>query len=174
MTTVAPPRRRPAAAVVAPVLAAVLIGTGVVAVRDLFVSQGWTTGTTWIGSVLESLDGLTATWWVVAIGVALALVGLVLVIVALKPRRLSHQETALSGDVWIDDAAIGSLASSAAEETPGAAGATARVTRRRVSVTVQSHDPHINEQVETAVRRRLDGFTDRPVRVTIEKVKDDA
>lgn len=174
MTTIAPPRRRPAASVVAPVIAVLFIAAAVVTVRDLAVSQSWTTGSTWTGSVVDSVDGLTATWWVVAAGIVLALIGLLLVVLAVKPRRRSHHATALSGDVWVTSSALSAVAVSAAEETPGVADATARIKRGRVAVTVQSHETDIQSEVEENVSRRLEGFTDRSVVVKLERVSEDA
>lgn len=174
MSTVAPPRSRPGALAVGPIIAVAFIAIAVVAVQNLAVVQGWTSGTSWTTATADAVDGLTATWWVVAIGVVLALIGLWLVIVALKPRGRSHLETALDGDIWLTESAVSALAVSAAEDVASVASATAKVSRRKVSVTAQSNDPESRSTVEQQVRQRLEGFSDRPVNVTIERVKDDA
>jgi hypothetical protein len=172
--TVSPPKGRPAASGLALVLGVALIGVGVVAVHDLAVDRGWATGSSWTGSALDSLDGLTAGAGVVAAGIALALVGLLVLVAAVKPAPRTHLATPGEADLWVTAAAVRALAVGAAEDTAGVESARARLRRGRLSVTAQSDDPGADRLVEAAVRASLAGLTTHDIVVTTEKVKHDS
>lgn len=174
MSTVPAPKVRPAAAVTSGLVAVSFIAVGVVAVRDLTVAQGWEKGTTWTGSVVDRLDGLTASGAVLAVGIALIVIGLWWVLLALVPASRSHHATHLDADVWISSNALAAVAVSAAESTTGVAVAEAKVRRKRIVVAVQSDRDDVGPAVETAVTARLAGLSERPVKVTTEKVKHDS
>jgi hypothetical protein len=170
----APPRGRPAASGVSLVLAVALVSVAVVSVHDLAVERGWTGGPSWTGSLVDDLDGLTAGTGVVVAGVVLAVVGLLLVLSALKPAPRTHVATPGETDVWVTRRAVRAVAVGAAEDTGGVLEASARHRRGRVVVTVQSDHADIVPAVETSVREALAGLTTDDVVVTTEKVKHDA
>lgn len=172
--TVSSPKGRPAASGVSLVLGVALVGVAVVAVQDLAVDRGWATGPSWTGSALDSLDGLTAGAGVVAAGIALALVGLLVLVAAVKPSPSTHQPAPGEADVWVTPRAVRALAVGAAEDTAGVESARARLRRGRLSVTVQSDRPDADSAVEASVRESLAGLTDHDIVVTTEKVKHDS
>ncbi len=158
-----PPRARPAAVVVAPVLALVLIAVAVVAVRDLALTQGWAAGTPWAPSLLDGLDGLSPSAGLAAAGTLVALTGLVLVWLGLKPGRRTHLRGAGEADLWLSTGAVAALAQSTADRVAGVVSADAsRTSRRRVTVDVvttanPAADTHSDSQAVTErVRTALD------------------
>lgn len=174
-TPVAAPRARPAASGVSVVLGLALVGVAVVAVHDLAVDRGWASGQSWIGTVVDRLDGLRADVPVLVAGIVAAVVGLWLVWLAVKPAAPTHDTTPGEADVWITPRAVRALAAGAAESTPGVAAATARGRRGRLVVTVQSDRPDISSLVESSVTTALDGLgSSRSVAVKTEKVKHDS
>lgn len=162
------PTRAPIASLFAALIAIALVALGVVAVRDLAVAQGWTTGSPWATPVVESLDGLTAGTPVVVAGVVAGVLALVLLYVALKPARRTHAKGADSAtDLWVTPAAVAALAREAADRTSGVQAAEARATRRKVSVSV-SVDPSasgVAEAVQQSVSDQLSGLATQSVRV---------
>ncbi|RYJ01914.1 MAG: hypothetical protein EON52_20590, partial [Actinomycetales bacterium] len=87
MSTIPAPRARPAASAVAVVVALLLVGLAVVAVRELALAQGWATGASWTGAVVDRADGRSADVASTVVGVVAAVVGLWLVLLAVKPAR---------------------------------------------------------------------------------------
>lgn len=130
MVSARQPVAAPAATGVAVVLAVVLIGVGVVAVRDVLVSVGVITGAPWIVSVLNRLDGLTAQGWMLPAGVAVTVLGVLLVFTAVKPRRRSHLPLSAS-DTWITARDITRLTQSSVQALTGVAAATVGGSERR-------------------------------------------
>ncbi|KQY55789.1 hypothetical protein ASD11_14885 [Aeromicrobium sp. Root495] len=174
MSTIPAPRARPAASAVAVVVALLLVGLAVVAVRELALAQGWATGASWTGAVVDRADGRSADVASTVVGVVAAVVGLWLVLLAVKPARRTHRRTQLDSDTWISDNAILTLVTRAAEDTPGVAEAAARTRRSRVVVTVQSDHSDATTEVEKNVRAALHGLSTKDVIVRKEQVSYDA
>lgn len=150
-----PPTRTPAAGLVASLLAIALITLAVVAVRDLAVDQGWTSGSPWTPPLVSGLDGLTASTTVVVVGAVAGVLALLLLYVVLKPARRTHGKGGDEAtDLWVTPAAVATLAREAADRTAGVRSAEARATRRSVSVTVAA-EPSAGD-VESAVRAAVD------------------
>ncbi len=155
MTRIPPPRARSAAVLVSVLLALLLVALAVVAVRDLAVSQGWTTGSPWSLSLVRDLDGLTDSVWVTATGVVVALVGLVLVWLALKPGARTHLAGRSDSDLWVSPGAVAALARGTADRAPGVVSADVRrVSRRRITVEVVTNRDasSVTGGVEAALR----------------------
>ncbi len=68
-------------------MALLLLGAGVVGVRDGAVGAGWLHGAYWTRSAAQHIGGLTPQVWMILVGVVLALVGVWWVLAALKTRR---------------------------------------------------------------------------------------
>lgn len=158
----APPRSIPGAAVVAVLTALALVGVGVVAVYDLAVRQGWTGSSSsasseWLATAVDSVDGLSPTWWVLTIAAVLGLLGLYLLLLTFRPARTRHaratgETDGVELDLWTSPGAAAALARNAADRAPGVIAAeTVRVSRRRVQVAVTTHrEPG---QVQAAAER---------------------
>lgn len=145
-----PPIAAPAATVVAVVLALAVIGVGIVAVRDVLVSAGLITGAPWIISVLNHLDGLTAQSWMLPAGVAVAVLGVLLVFAAVKPRRRSHLPLS-APDTWITARDVTRLTQSSVQALTGVAAATVGGSgRRKLKLTVTALAGYDTSAVQTA------------------------
>jgi hypothetical protein len=130
-----PPVAAPAATGVALLLAIALISLGVVAGRDALLATGAITGSPWIAAALHYLDGLTVHTWMIPAGLGAAVVGLLLLFAAIKPRRRTHRPLAATA-TWIRSRDILRLARCAAEPVTGVAEAVATGSDRRITLTI--------------------------------------
>lgn len=168
-----PPRDRPAVVPLAALLALLLVAMAVAAIRDLAVAQGWTGGTPWTRSLIDALDGLTTSTALGTAGVAVALLGLLMTVTALRPGRKSHLRTTSQADLWLSPRAVAALAQSAADRAPGVISAHAtRAGRRRVVVEVETQQDRatVTEAVHTAVADGPGALTSVTVAVRIKEV----
>mgnify|MGYP003336219064 CR=1 FL=1 len=169
----AAPRGRPGVAVIAIVLALGLIALAAVAVRDLAVARGWSSGEPWIPAAVRDLDGLTATTGVLVVGGVAAVVGLLFVLAALRPAPRTHLMADDAGLLWVSPRALAEVAEAAADRTPGVVTADARRSGRRriaVDVTTAGDLDAVRTLVEVAVADRLAGLTTLPVVVRAKEV----
>jgi len=161
------PVAAPAAATVGVLL---LLGAGVVGVRDGAVGAGWLHGAYWTRSVAQHIDGLTAQVWMIPVGVVLALVGLWWVLAALKPRRRTALALQARSAVWIRPRDLAHLLAATAEGVPGVTHTSASANPRRVSVTVDTTSTDtttVRAEVTDAVTTRMETLASTPrVRVT--------
>lgn len=91
------PRRTAGASIAAVPLLLAVLALGVIALRDTAVSFGWIAGSRWLDAVSGVAD-VRWQWWTWPASVGAVVVGLALVVTALKPRRRSH--TRYSDDLW--------------------------------------------------------------------------
>lgn len=129
------PVAAPAATGVSVVLAVGVIALGIVAIRDALIDGGAIAGTPWIAPALGHLDGLTAQTWMLPAGLAVAVVGALLIIAALKPRKRTHQPLKTQ-DTWIAGRDISRVARGAATNVTGIAAATVSGSARQLTVEV--------------------------------------
>jgi hypothetical protein len=141
---------------VGPVLALLLAALGVLLIRDALIAFDVLPGTALLPATLDRLSGWTAEWWMVPAGAATALVGLWLVVTALRPRSRKTLPVTSATGVFLHVRDVARLASDAAEDVDGVVSATATASRRTVTVAVRSTAmPGIVEGVTDAVTRRL-------------------
>ncbi|MBF4161661.1 DUF6286 domain-containing protein [Nocardioides acrostichi] len=177
-TTHRAPRGRPVVSLAALLVALAIIALAVVAVRDLVVARGWAPGTPWARSLVEGLDGLGATTASTAVGVAMAVLGAVLLLVAVKPAPRTHRALPAdaeqaSVELWATPAATAALALDVADRTCGVLGARVRrAGRRRVRLEVGTtlDRVEIRERVTTRLREELAPLGDPRV---VVKVRED-
>ena len=162
------PRALPAAAWLGPLVALVIIAAGVVLVQEALARWGVVT-TSWLGSLLAGIDGMRAGTWVVPAGVVLVLVGLLVLLVALKPRRRTHVHVDGEADLWITPTALTALARDAAEGVPGVARVSVTGSRSAVKVRAAAERPEdVADAVQEAVASRLAGAD---VRVSVRTTR---
>lgn len=171
MTATPAPTARPAAQAAAVVVGLLLLALAGALVRDAAVALGWLSGSSWTLALLRDLDGLTSTAAVQAASAIAVVLGVLLVLVALRPARATHR--AAGDGLWLSPAAMTALAATVADRTPGVVGVdTRRSGRRRIALDVVSgarHDPGAVEQaVTTAVRSRLEGLPAPALRVRVK------
>lgn len=119
------------------VLALVPIALAVVLVRDLAVTQGWATGTSWTTQLVDDVDSLSASAGVSIVGGVVAVLGLLLLITALRPARRTHVSLDTEADAWITPRAVAALARAVADRSAGVLEArTDKVSPRKVRILV--------------------------------------
>jgi len=137
----AQPRRAPIAVATSTVLALVLIAVAVVAVRDLALSQGWAAGTPLVPDLVEGLDGARASVGLAVGGGIVALIGLLLLWLGLRPGRRTHLRVAGDADLWLSPGAVAAIAQETADRLPGVVSAESSLrSRRRIVVDIVAQD----------------------------------
>lgn len=171
----AQPRRAPVVVPTAIVLAVVLIGLAVVAVRELLVSQGWAAGSPIVPGLVDALDGVRASLGLAIGGGAVALAGLMVLWLALRPGRRTHLRVSGDADLWLAPGAVAAVAQETADRLPGVMSAdSSRSTRRRVVVDVvvaarnTPDGPQEAAAVTEHVRAVLDDEVGRPTGTRIK------
>ncbi|GLY06583.1 DUF6286 domain-containing protein [Actinoplanes sp. NBRC 101535] len=149
-----------------PLLACLLTAAGVVLLHDAVAEADRRPGRTWLAAVLDGLDGLTASWWMIPAGVAVAGAGVWLIVTAVRPRSRRTLAVTSATGVFLHVRDVARLASAAAEDVDGIRSARSVAGRRAVTVTVTSPDPEIAGRVQEAVERRLSVLED-PLPVTV-------
>lgn len=174
MTTRTPPKATAGSAGVGILIALLLIGAGVVGIHDWLAGLGWISGPAWLPPALEAVDGARTAPWMLVVAVVLALVGLWLVVLALKPRRRTHLPAPdRELDLWSTPGALAAIARQAADRQSGVISATARARRRRVDVEVTRRDDAdagVDARVHEAVEQSLEGLLTPRVRVRTREV----
>lgn len=174
MSTRTPPKAPAGATFTGIVLALLVIATGVVGIHDLLAGQGWISGSPWLTRAITSLDGVAVASWMVPVAVVVALIGLWLLLVAIKPRRTTHRPaTDANLDLWLSSGALAAMATEAAARTPGVASARADArSRRRVDVDVRTTNDteQTRAAVQDAVESRIAPLTTKSVRVSVKEV----
>lgn len=163
------PRGTPAVARLGLLWAVLLVGIAAVAVQDAATKDGSTPS--WWRSTLDQVDGLGASVLTSAVGVVLVILGVLVLLVALRPGRRTHAPVPGDQDVWITDRAVQALAEQAAEDSPGVVQAKVAVSSRRVRVTATTTGSvATTAAVDQAVSTAVSPVTDRPVSVRLKEV----
>ncbi|KRE27885.1 hypothetical protein ASG82_16175 [Mycobacterium sp. Soil538] len=151
------------------VLALMLAAAGGVAVRDAVIGLGWATGTTWLPAIADTVDGITPGGWLVPAGVALALAGLALMVIALSPRRRTAVAVRAETPVYLSVDGIATLASARARAVAGVVDARATASTRRVVLrcrVTRDDSGALRQTITDAVTQTL-GTIERPPRVVV-------
>ena len=144
-----------------------LIAIGVLGVQAALVAAGWLDGTSWLAWVIQQFDELTPQWWMLPAGIVLILLGLWLVLMALRPRPSNAMALTASTGVFVKPADVARIAVAAAEQVDGVEDAKASASRGRVSLRiVGTGSSEIAGEVQRAVTERLSAL-DTPVRVSV-------
>jgi len=141
------------------ILAVVAVGIGVVGIHDALVywtrSGSWdlvsVRGATWTGAVTGWVTRLTPQLWMTFAGAALALLGIWLIVLAVKPRRVRGVAVTSSTYMWVEYSGVERLALAAAAQVPGVRSARGSAGRRKVDVTVDAGSGD-SQQLATSVR----------------------
>jgi len=126
----------PAATLLAVVLAVGVIALGVVAFRDALIDGGAIAGTPWITPALQFLDGLSAQSWMLPAGLGIAVIGVLLIAAAVKPRKRTHRPLRTAPDSWIAAHDVARVARGAATTVTGVGTAAASGSARRLTVSI--------------------------------------
>ncbi|WP_328291473.1 DUF6286 domain-containing protein [Kineococcus sp. NBC_00420] len=153
--------------VVGPLLAILLLALGVLLLRDALVAAGIFSGKQWASSAVSGLQGFAPVWWLIPVGVVVVLIGVWLVVTALRPRSRKTLPLTSQTGVFLHTRDVARLASGAAADVDGVLGVSSTATRRKVTVSVQatghgSGGSGLRESVEAAVTERLSALQSPP------------
>ncbi|WP_245569680.1 hypothetical protein [Gordonia shandongensis] len=135
-TPVRPPTAFPGAAIAGGVLGVVLLGGCGLLIRDLLAVAGVLDDDTWVHRAAVNLGTQTWSDWMWVVPAACAVVGLLLVLLAAKPRRRTHVNLTDYPVVWTRRIDVARRVSAAVSDLPDARHAVTSVTGRRVKVLV--------------------------------------
>ncbi|MEO7060746.1 MAG: DUF6286 domain-containing protein [Lapillicoccus sp.] len=160
--------------VVGLLLAVILVGVGAVGVQAALVKAGLLTGKPWLTWALDRPNGLTPAGWMLPAGAVVALVGLWLVLTALRPRPRTAVAVRAATGVFLRPRDLSRLAVAAADEVAGVQDARASATRTKVTLRITStageaDRDQVSDAVTAAVTARLSAL-EKPVRVTVRTV----
>lgn len=161
--------------VLGPVLALLLLALGVLLLRDALVAAGAFTGTPWLPSATTALQGSPPKWWLIPAGIVAAVLGLWLIVTALRPRSRKTLALTSRTGVFLHTRDIARLASGAAEDVDGVLHVSSTATRRKVRVTVRATTgAGLEDAVVAAVSQRLAPLQSPPrVAVTVAAPRND-
>lgn len=154
---------------VGPVLAVLLLAVGALLLREALVAAGAFTGSQWLPAAANGLKGFAPIWWLIPAGIVVAVIGLWLVVTALRPRSRRTLPLTSQTGIFLHTRDIARLASGAARDVDGVLDVSSTATRRTVDVRVQgTGDAALQDAVTAAVTDRLSPLASPPrVAVTV-------
>ena len=154
------PRHAPAVGWIGVLLALALTVLGVLAMFDGAVRAGWVDGgRPVLTPLLTGPATVTPQLGAAVVGGALALLGLVLLWLALKRGRQAGVQLGRSAGIWMSHSDLEGMVTSTAERCDGVLSASARASRKRVLVDLQTTTAEVQESAAAAVRERLAGLS---------------
>lgn len=161
----------PAAAPVGIIAALAVTALGAVAIRDTLTSTGAITGTSWLEWLLSKAEVLRPVDWMIPAGIGAVVLGLLVLIAALRPRHPTHLAVGDAG-VWIRSRDAARLATNTAETIDSVTSAATKAKRRRLQVTAKATGDvaRVRDDLTTAIAQRLQAVTPIPrirTRVTV-------
>lgn len=150
------------------ILALQVVAVGVVAAQTALVASGVLSGNPWLTTAVTAVNGLSPAVWMLPVGIVVALLGLWLVITALKPRPRTGVALQATTGVFLRPRDLARLATSAADDVDGVQDARASATRTKVTVhvTTTGSEDTVADAVKNMVAQRLSALN-KPVRVTV-------
>jgi hypothetical protein len=145
----------------------VLVGLGAVAVHDVLVTVGALDRPRWIDWTVQRVDGWRVSPALLVVATVIGLVGLLLLWLALRPRRKRALRLDAEAGVYLRRRHLARLVAAGVENLDGVDSAEVAVKGRRVSVRARAlpgvDADGMRSAVETTVREQLEATT-RPVR----------
>jgi hypothetical protein len=166
------PRGTPVAAAVAIGVSAALIGVGLVAGRELLVEHEVIDEAPWVANTFGWVGRLTWATWMLPLAIGAVVLGLLLLVAAVKPRAHSHVGTATSPVLWLTTTDTARASTAAALHAEGVIRAHTTADRRTVRVRVVGDDtnPDIVDAVQHRVGRALADLDPKPeIRVSVDR-----
>ncbi|MDA2892533.1 DUF6286 domain-containing protein [Mycolicibacterium sp. BiH015] len=145
--------------------AIILIVLGGVGVREALVAAGWISGASWIADTVSAADGAAPMSWTPFAGIAAGILGIILVGVALKPRRRRAVRARAQSAVFVDVTDIARIASASAQAVPGVVSARSTASRRTLTVRCEvsgTPEADLNNAVNRAVTTELAALEHAP------------
>lgn len=139
-----------------------LVGAATLTVHDSLAVARLTDERAWLAVGLQHVDGLRPSTAVTAVGAAGAVVGLVLVVASLWPRRTKYWRLAGAGGAYVHRRAIERLGAAAAAEGVGVTGARASLGRRLVIRVETTGERQVADETAARVAMVVDALEPRP------------
>ncbi len=156
MTPARPPVGVGASPLVAQLLAFGLVAAGVVGVQEAVSRVGLVGGPSWVSSAASALDGRARPPWLLLAAVVLAVVGLLLLAVALKRRPRKSLTLQARTGVYLRTGDLAKLVSERLDGLDAASDTAVDVSRRKIQVRVTSIAPQDhNETATSEIHERL-------------------
>ena len=174
-TSAPAPRRAPVplaaagASTIAVVQALCVIALGACGLREALLSTGWIRGGRWTPNVVRFIDGLTPGGWAVPVGAAASALGLLVMAVAVAPRRRYTVPLASETPAYLPHRDVATLAADRTRRVAGVLRARARASTRRIVVRCEITSDSaagVRQDIEAAVRDEL-AVLRRPPRVVV-------
>ncbi|WP_257159260.1 alkaline shock response membrane anchor protein AmaP [Corynebacterium cystitidis] len=151
----AEPRPHPIARILTILLAIVLLAIAGVAIRDAwYLFDGAHPSDGWIATALNFLSEATVTTGGVIVGVLVAVLGLWLIISALRPRPHTHLKVRSHASIWMRPVDIARKSTAVVRHEFGADDISSRADRKKLTVNV-AHD-NADEEFISSVRKALE------------------
>lgn len=145
----------------------VLLGLGTVAVHDVLVTTGVLDRPRWIDWTVQRVDGWRASTGLLIAGTLIGLFGLLLLLLALRPRRKRSLALDAEAGVYLSRRHLARLVAAGVEQLDGVDSAEVSVKGRRVAVRTRVlpgvDADGVRRATEATVREQLEATT-RPVR----------
>lgn len=160
-----PPLRTAAAVTIGILLALLLLGIAVVAIEEAVIRTGLWDGPSWTRNAVTAVDNVAVEPWMAAPLIACWVLGLVLLIVALKPRRRKGSALQAQTGVYLRRKDLARLAIPALQHIDGLTDLSAKAKRRILHISVTTLT---GKDQDTAIKTEL---KDRlaPILATLER-----
>ncbi|MEV6413643.1 DUF6286 domain-containing protein [Kribbella sp. NPDC051718] len=167
------PVAAPAAATVGIIAAVGVTAIGAVGIRDALVSTGTITGTSWLEWLFSKAEVLKPVDWMIPAGIAAMLIGLWILIAALKPRKSTHLAVGDAG-IWIRNRDAARLANNTATTIDSVITADTKAKGRKLNViaTATGDVSRVRDDLTAAISQRLQTITPLPrvrTRINVEE-----
>ena len=151
------------------ILAVLVIALGAVGVHDALVAAGAVAQPPWIDAAAKSLQGLRPAFWLVPVGVTLVLLGLWLLLSALRPRPRTAIALQARTGVFLRPRDVATLARCAAQDVDGVTSAKVTASPRKIVVAARSTTGGLQQNITQAITTRLRALATAPtVQVTVK------
>lgn len=163
------PKASPTARWLVIILGLLLIAGAVVLGRDLWIRDHRREELA-LPQVLDTLSAATYEPWMLPAGIACVVVGVILLVLALRPRKSTHHRVSSEVSLWLRPVDIARKSTATASRVTGVSTAHSQATKKAVTVHVtgDAEDEHLGARVEQAVAaiaRELDPVPEVKVRV---------
>ncbi len=149
------PLTTPAVKAPAVLLGLVLCGVSALCIRELIIYHDLVGGDPWLADTSVWIAQLQWRNWMMFAAPGALLIGLLLIVAAVKPRRRTHLRLRAGTDVWLRPTDVARLCSAAAFEDTEVLTATTTVSGRRAAVTVTAPEDAFAE-ISGPVQQRVE------------------
>lgn len=138
-------------------MALALIALGGVGIQEALVRSGALAQSSWTRTAVDSADGISSETWMLPVFVAVALMGVLLLVAALKPRPRRTLTLDATTGVYLRTGDLGRMVGDLLEGAEGVTDVASRVGQRRLRLTATTLAPKDrNAALAGDLRERLE------------------